>query len=55
VHEAARISAIADAGEILASVTTVVAASAPTDAPPREVELKGIAERVAVQSIAWEG
>ena len=54
MHEAARISGITGAGEILASRSTVDAAGAVAVSPAREVELKGIADRVAVQAVAWE-
>ncbi len=53
VHEAARIAALADGGGILASQATVTAAGATTAAPAREVVLKGLSNRVAVQDIEW--
>lgn len=52
VHEAARIGALAGAGEILASSNTAVGSKYPTDAP-REVSLKGIAEPVEVVLVDW--
>lgn len=52
VHEAARIAGLAAAGEIVASEGTV--AGTPFSASePRTVTLKGLAEPVAVVSIAW--
>jgi class 3 adenylate cyclase len=54
VHEAARIGAFAGPGEVLASRDTVEAAG-PVDATSvREVELKGLRARVAIQGILWE-
>jgi class 3 adenylate cyclase len=53
VHEAARIAALADAGEILVSATTASAAGAATDAPVREVPLKGLTDPLAIQQVAW--
>jgi len=52
VHEAARISALAGGGEILASRDTAVGTRYPaTD--PHMVELKGISEPVEIVSISW--
>jgi class 3 adenylate cyclase len=54
VHEAARIAALAEGGEILATVSTV--ADAPggfRTSEPREVSLKGIAEPVRVARVEW--
>ncbi|MDQ2984679.1 MAG: hypothetical protein M3R70_12285 [Actinomycetota bacterium] len=52
VHEAARIGALAQGGEILASVQTVDGTL--TDASePRAVTLKGISEPVSVVSVGW--
>ncbi len=53
VHEAARIVAHADGGSILASQATATAAAATTTAPAREVALKGLSDRLAVQDILW--
>ncbi len=53
VHEAARIAALAGAGEILVSTTTADAAGAATHAPAREVSLKGLTDPLAIQPIAW--
>jgi class 3 adenylate cyclase len=52
VHEAARIAALAGAGEILASVVTA-AGSRYTVSAPRTVTLKGIVEPVEIVSISW--
>lgn len=51
VHEAARIAALAEGGEILASKQT--AAGYPSVSEPRSVILKGISEPVEVVSINW--
>jgi class 3 adenylate cyclase len=54
VHEAARIGAHAQAGEILASLHTALAgANAAAITAQRQVELKGISEPVQLASIAW--
>jgi len=52
VHEAARISALAEGGEILASRETAADSRFATS-EPREVVLKGISDPVQVVSIAW--
>jgi class 3 adenylate cyclase len=54
VHEAARISTIAEGGEILASVETLAGSTIrfPASAP-RTVELKGVAEPVELVAIEW--
>jgi len=53
VHEAARIAALAGAGEIFASSDT--AAGTPFRvSDPREVELKGISEPVPIVTVAWK-
>jgi class 3 adenylate cyclase len=54
VHTAARITALAGEGEIVASVTTLAATSQPYEASePREVKLKGISRLVEVASVGW--
>ena len=53
VHEAARIGALAGAGEILASAVTVAAAGTPDASEPSEVELKGLAAPMRVQTVRW--
>ncbi len=53
VHEAARIAAYAGAGEILASRVTVRAAGVTGVTPVREVALKGLSARVALQGVLW--
>jgi class 3 adenylate cyclase len=52
VHEAARIGALAGAGEILASTSTAAGSKYPTG-EPRQVTLKGIAEPVEIVSVDW--
>jgi class 3 adenylate cyclase len=51
VHEAARIAAFGEGGEILASQET--AAGHPSISEPRTVTLKGIAEPMQIVSINW--
>src|SRR3990172_7948578 len=53
VHTAARVGAVAEGGEIVASASTLEGLPGIDVANPREVDLKGIAEPVAVVSIAW--
>lgn len=53
VHTAARISALAGAGEILASAETLAAASHVAGTERRTAHLKGIAEPVDVIVIEW--
>jgi len=53
VHEAARIAGLAGGGEILASQSTVMSAAVTTAGPARHVALKGIADGIAVQKVAW--
>lgn len=54
IHEAARIGALAEAGEILASTTTLSrTGSRFRSAAPRAVTLKGIADPVEVATIDW--
>jgi class 3 adenylate cyclase len=52
VHQAARVGALAEGGEILASAETAEAAAL-TTSEAREVHLKGIAEPVRVVSLDW--
>jgi class 3 adenylate cyclase len=52
VHEAARIAALAGAGEILASQVTA-AGSRYQVTEPRTVSLKGIAEPIEIVSVGW--
>ena len=52
VHAAARIGALADGGEILASYTTIDGMEL-TVSEPRDVALKGIAEPVRVVAVEW--
>jgi class 3 adenylate cyclase len=53
VHVAARIGALAGPAEIVASRSTVEAASGARTSEPRAVELKGLSEPVEVVSIDW--
>jgi class 3 adenylate cyclase len=53
VHTAARISSLAEAGEILASVETIGDASDVRTSEARTAHLKGIAEPVDVVAIDW--
>jgi class 3 adenylate cyclase len=54
VHEAARIGALAEGGEILATTSTVAAAAKHIAAgEEREVSLKGLPHPVRVVSIGW--
>ena len=53
VHEAARISALADAGEIVVTADTVGDAVRFPISEPRSVALKGIEEPVEIVSIDW--
>jgi class 3 adenylate cyclase len=53
VHTAARIGAIADGGEIVASRATVEAAGETRTSNGRSVELKGLRKPVEVVSIDW--
>ena len=53
VHMAARIAALAEGGEILASQETLAQADGLTGSEPREVRLKGFAEPVRVAAIDW--
>jgi class 3 adenylate cyclase len=53
VHAAARIGALAGAGEIVASATSVEELDGPELVDRRSVTLKGIAEPVQIVSVAW--
>jgi class 3 adenylate cyclase len=54
VHKAARIAALAEGGEILATVDTVSVANGEFRvSAPRGVTLKGVAEPVEVERIEW--
>ncbi|HEX2029376.1 MAG TPA: ferredoxin [Nitriliruptorales bacterium] len=53
VHEAARIGALAEAGEILASKGTVATSASYTVSEPRPVSLKGISDPVEVVAVDW--
>jgi class 3 adenylate cyclase len=53
VHEASRIAALAEGGEIVASKATVGSTSPYPASEPRTVTLKGLSEPVDVVSIDW--
>jgi class 3 adenylate cyclase len=53
VHVAARIGALAEAGEILASASTLACLKSHTASNERMVTLKGVAEPVQVGSLDW--
>jgi class 3 adenylate cyclase len=53
VHEAARIAAVADASEIVASRETAAAVERLAASPPRTVALKGLERPIDVVSIEW--
>jgi class 3 adenylate cyclase len=53
VHAAARIGALAEGGEVLASVQTVDGVEGLVVGEPREVTLKGIAKPVSVVQVDW--
>ncbi len=56
VHEAARVGAIADGGEIVATVSSVEGATIPFEVgDEREVSLKGLSGPVRVVTIEWRG
>jgi class 3 adenylate cyclase len=54
VHAAARIGAVAQGGEILASHATVASLRGYRTQNPRAVRLKGFKEPVEVCSVIWE-
>jgi class 3 adenylate cyclase len=55
VHKAARIGALAEGGQILASVDAIRAADQTVPAADhRTVTLKGVAQPVEVASIDWQ-
>jgi class 3 adenylate cyclase len=53
VHAAARIGALAEGGEVLASVETVEGVGSVSTGEPREVSLKGLAKPVQVVAVDW--
>jgi class 3 adenylate cyclase len=53
VHAAARIGALADGGEILASEESIAGIDGVAAEPAREVELKGLSAPVRVVSVDW--
>jgi class 3 adenylate cyclase/rhodanese-related sulfurtransferase len=54
VHAAARIGALAEGGEVLASVETVDGEGSVSTSEPREVSLKGLATPVRVVAVDWK-
>lgn len=54
VHLAARVGALAGAGEILATSASLAEAGDVTTADPRDVTVKGISAPVAIAAIAWD-
>jgi class 3 adenylate cyclase len=53
VHKAARIAALGEGGDILASEETLTGEDGADASEPREVSLKGFAQPVRVRRIAW--
>ena len=53
VHAAARIAALAQGGEVLASVETVEGISNVLTGEPREEMLKGLAKPVRIVAVDW--
>ena len=53
VHAAARIAALAEGGEVLASVETVEGSGNAIAGEPREVSLKGLAKPARVVAVDW--
>jgi class 3 adenylate cyclase len=53
VHEAARVGALAGAGEIVASLATAELVVELSRSEPQSVELKGISEPVEVVILDW--
>jgi class 3 adenylate cyclase len=54
VHAAARVAALAQGGEILATLDTLDGVSGLSTSAPREVGLKGIDAAVQVVAVDWE-
>ena len=53
VHVAARIAALAEGGQVLASASTASAAGAASGSDRRAVSLKGVSEPVEIVTLAW--
>ena len=53
VHVAARVSALAGAGEIIASAETLAEAGDVASTDAREATVKGVSAPVSVASVAW--
>ncbi len=54
VHVAARVAALAQADEIVASAAVLAAAEGTTTVAARTVTIKGVREPVAIASVAWD-
>jgi class 3 adenylate cyclase len=53
VHVAARVGALAEAGEILATEETLREAGIPPATEPREVTVKGVSTPLSIAQVAW--
>ncbi|HEX5466303.1 MAG TPA: adenylate/guanylate cyclase domain-containing protein, partial [Candidatus Limnocylindrales bacterium] len=53
VHVAARVGALADGGEILATAETLAEAGSVTASPSRQAQVKGVSAALEVASITW--
>jgi class 3 adenylate cyclase len=53
VHIAARVSALANGGEIVATAATIAEAGEPVATEEREEKLKGVSQPVIVSTISW--
>jgi class 3 adenylate cyclase len=53
VHLAARVAALANGGEILATADTLAEAGDVATSDPREAALKGVRALVSVASVTW--
>jgi class 3 adenylate cyclase len=53
VHVAARVAALAEGGEILATAETLTDAAATPDSGTRSVAVRGVSEPVSMAAIAW--
>jgi class 3 adenylate cyclase len=53
VHVAARVAALAEGGEIVATAETLAEAGEPATTNPREAMLKGVSAPVSISSVTW--
>ena len=53
VHVAARVAALAEGGEIVATAETLAEAGETATTNPREASLKGVSAPVGVASVTW--